>query len=274
MKLGKIFHRRELKKMENEGLNMGEFIENEAGQKLDIGGIKLYYELLGEHYDGPTLVFESGYGVPLENWNSIKNEVSKFSRMFIYDRAGIGNSEIDDRPQHSRQSVDNLHALLKKAGVKPPYVLVGHSIGGLNVRLFASKYPEEVVGVVLLDSSHEDQNKILPPLFTKEVQEAYFNQFTIEGSLSEVEESLEQVRTSKSFGNIPLTVVTGSLQPFHTKESMAAWMKFQKELANLSTKRQHIIVEDAGHAIHIDKPEVVTDVIRDILSIVENEKKH
>ncbi|MEQ6353535.1 alpha/beta hydrolase [Lysinibacillus sp. M3] len=247
---------------------MNDFIENEAGLNLDIGGIELYYELLGEHHDGPTLVFESGYGVTLENWNPIRDEVSKFARMFIYDRAGIGKSEMDDRPRHSRQSVDNLRILLKKAGIKPPYVLIGHSIGGLNVRLFASKYPEEVAGVVLLDSSHEDQNKILPPLFTKEVQEAYYNQFTIEGSLNEIEESFEQVRTSKSLGNIPLIVVTGGLQPFHTKESMAAWMRLQEELANLSTSKQHIIVEDAGHAIHFDKPEVVIGTIRDIFNIV------
>ncbi len=260
-------------KIENEGLHMSEFIENEAGKKLNIGGIELYYELLGEHHEGPTLVFDSGYGVTLENWNSIKDEVSKFSRMFIYDRAGIGKSGMDDRPRHSRQSVENLRILLKKAEVKPPYVLVGHSLGGLNIRLFASTYPEEVAGVVLLDSSHEDQNKILPPLFTKEVQEAYYNQFTLEGSLHEVEESLEQVR-NKSFGNILLIVVTGGLQPFHTKESMAIWMKFQEELANLSTNKQHIIVEDAGHAIHIDQPDVVVSIIRDILSRVKVDKKY
>ncbi|KOS60344.1 alpha/beta hydrolase [Lysinibacillus agricola] len=253
---------------------MSEFIENEAGKKLDIGGIELYYELLGEHHEGPTLVFDSGYGATLENWNSIKDEVSKFSRMFIYDRAGIGKSELDDRPRHSRQNVDNLRILLNKAGVKPPYVLVGHSLGGINVRLFASTYPEEVAGIVLLDSSHEDQNKILPPLFTKEVQEAYYNQFTIEGSLDEIEESFEQVRTSKSFGNTPLIVVTGGLQPFHTKESMAAWMRLQEELANLSTNNQHIIVEDAGHVIHFDKPDVVIGILRDILSIVvKNENR-
>ncbi|MDM5248130.1 alpha/beta hydrolase [Lysinibacillus sp. G4S2] len=252
---------------------MSEFIENEAGKKLAIGGIELYYELIGEHHEGPPLVFDSGYGVTLENWNSIKDEVSKFSRMFIYDRAGIGKSEMDDRPRHSRQSVENLRILLKKADVKPPYVLVGHSLGGLNIRLFASTYPEEVAGVVLLDSSHEDQNKILPSLFAKEVQEAYYNQFTLEGSLHEVEESLEQVR-NKSFGNIPLIVVTGGLQPFHTKESMAMWLKFQEELANLSTNKQHIIVEDAGHAIHFDKPDVVISILRDILSRVKNDKEH
>ncbi|PEZ09409.1 alpha/beta hydrolase [Bacillus sp. AFS018417] len=253
---------------------MSELIGNETGKRLDIGGIELYYELLGENNEGPTLVFDSGYGATLESWNPIRDDISKFSKMFIYDRAGIGKSGMDERPRHSQQSVENLRILLHKAGIKPPYVLVGHSLGGLNTRLFASTYPEEVVGVVLLDSTHEDQNRILPALFTKEVQEAYYNQFTLEGSLNEVEESLEQVRTSKSFGSIPLIVVTGGLQPFHTVESMAAWMKFQRELANLSTNKKHIIVEDAGHAIHIDQPQVVVNVIRDILDMVKNNNKH
>ncbi|HFK1785829.1 TPA: alpha/beta fold hydrolase [Bacillus cereus] len=114
----------------------------------------------------------------------------------------------------------------------------------------------------------------MPSLFTKEVQEAYYNQFTLEGSLTEVEESLEQIRVSRSLGNIPLIVVTGGLQPFHTTESMATWMKFQRELANLSTNKKHIIVEDAGHAIHIDKPQVVVEIIRDILDMVKNNNKH
>ncbi|MCI1696147.1 alpha/beta fold hydrolase [Aneurinibacillus aneurinilyticus] len=249
---------------------MSKAIENKIGQKLDIGGIELYYELLGKNNEGPTLVFDSGYGFTLENWNPIKDDVSKFSKMFIYDRAGIGKSEWDDRPRHSQQSVENLRILLKKAGVKSPYVLVGHSFGGLNVRLFASTYPEEVAGVVLLDSCHEDQNKILPSLFTKEVRENYYNQFTLEGSLNEVEESLEQVRASKSLGSIPLIVATGGLQPFHTAKSMAAWMKFQRELASLSTNKKHIIVEDAGHVIHIDQPQIVVNVLKDMLDMVKN----
>ena len=253
---------------------MSNMIENETGQKLDIGDVELYYELLGKNNEGPTLVFDSGYGFTLENWNSIKDDISKFSKMFIYDRAGLGKSEWSDRPRHSQQSVENLRILLKKAGVKSPYVLVGHSFGGLNVRLFASTYPEEVAGVVLLDSCHEDQNKILPPLFTKEVQENYYHQFTLEGSLQEVEESFEQVRASKSLGSIPLIVITGGLQPFHTTESMAAWMKFQGELANLSTNKKHMIVEDAGHAIHIDRPQIVIHVIKDMLHIVKNNNKH
>ncbi|HFK1785820.1 TPA: alpha/beta fold hydrolase [Bacillus cereus] len=129
---------------------MSKFIVNETGKKLDIGGIELYYELLGINNEGPTLVFDSGYGATLESWNSIRDDISKFSKMFIYDRAGIGKSGMNERSRHSQQSVENLRILLNKAGINPPYVLVGHSFGGLNTRLFASTYPEEVVGVVLL----------------------------------------------------------------------------------------------------------------------------
>lgn len=251
---------------------MSKAARNEMDNKLDIGGIKLNYQFSGASHDGPTLVFDSGYGCALENWNSIRDDISKFSKMFTYDRAGIGKSEKDGRPRHSQQSVENLRALLRKAGIKPQYVLVGHSFGGVNVRLFASTYPEEVAGVILLDSCHEDQNKIMAPLFSKEVQEAYYNQFVVEGSLNEVEESLEQVRSVKSLGNLPLIVLTGGLQPFHTKESMTVWLKFQKELADLSTRSQHMIVEDAGHVIHIDRPQAVIQAVRDMLKMVYNTK--
>ncbi|PET71266.1 alpha/beta hydrolase [Bacillus sp. AFS001701] len=241
----------------------------EVGQKLDIGGMKLNYEYFGEKNENPTLVFDSGYAWTLNNWNPIRDEVSKFAKMFIYDRAGIGESETDERPRHSKQIVENLRTLLQEANVKPPYVLIGHSFGGLNVRLYASTYPEEVAGVILLDSCHEDQNKKMAPLFSKEVYEDYMSGFPYESSLEVFEESLEQIRAAKSFGNIPLIVVTGGLQPHHTLESMNAWMSFQKELATLSTNSKHIIVEDAGHAIHINNPQAVINVIKDMLEIVK-----
>ena len=93
-------------------------------QKLDIGGIKLYYEYFGENNDKATFVFDSGYAWTLANWNPIREGVSKFAKMFVYDRAGIGQSEKDDRPRHSKQNVENLRLLLQKANIRPPYVLV------------------------------------------------------------------------------------------------------------------------------------------------------
>lgn len=252
---------------------MSDIVINEASQKLDIGGVTLCFKYYGEISDSPTVVFDSGYGCTLNYWSSVSGELSTQTRMFMYDRAGIGESERDEKPRHSQQIIENLRSLLQKANVSPPYVLVGHSFGGLNVRLFASTYPEEVAGVILLDPCHEDQNKIMVPLFSEEVRAEYNSQFVLEGSIQEIEESFEQVRKSKSLGNIPLFVVSGTLQPHHSPESMSAWITLHKELTKLSTRSKHIVVENAGHAIHIDQPNVVIDIIKDMLFLCKAQSK-
>lgn len=237
------------------------------GQKVKIEEIEMYYEYIGDSNDNPTIVFESGYGWDLNNWIPIRDEVSKFAKLFLYDRDGVGRSEKSNKPKHSLQIIENLRNLLQKANIKPPYVLVGHSFGGVNVRLYASKYPDEVAGVILLDSVHEDQNKKMVPLFTKEVQEEYLGQFVVEAPLYEFEESLEQVRGT-NLGNIPLIVMTGGTQPHHTARSMDVWMQFQKELANLSSQSKHLIVQEAGHAIHINSPKSVIEAIKEMTKTV------
>lgn len=240
-------------------------------ESVNIGGIRLYYKDLGKNTGTPPIVFDSGYGWTMENCDSIKDQVSAFSRIIIYDRAGLGKSSYDYRPRHSQQHVENLHSLLQSIKVKPPYILVGHSFGGVNVRLYASTYPEEIAGIVLLDSCHEDQNKLMAPLFSSQVRANYFSQFTVEGTLAEFEESLEQIRKYKSFGSIPLTVITGGNQPHHTDESWSYWMKFQEELAQLSSNSRHIILEEAGHAVHVDCP---IQVVEEIKWMVESLKEN
>jgi pimeloyl-ACP methyl ester carboxylesterase len=258
-----------LKKEENY-FNNDKFLEESmaasaVGQKVNVEGNELYYEYIKNCTDNLTIVFESGYGWDLNNWNPIKNDVSKFANVFLYDRDGIGRSEKSSKPKHSMQINNNLRNLLKKAEVNPPYLLVGHSFGGVNVRLFASKYPDEVAGVILLDSVHEEQNKKMVPLFTEKVQEDYFGQFTVEATLKEFEECLEQVSGVK-LRDIPLLVITGGTQSYHTNQSMAQWMMFQDELANLSTTSNHLIIKEAGHAVHIDEPQAVINAIKELKS--------
>jgi pimeloyl-ACP methyl ester carboxylesterase len=241
-----------------------------TNRKVNINGSKLNYEYIDEVESGTTLVFESGYGWSLDNWLPIKNEISKFAKLFMYDRDGVGESEKSNKPKHSLQIVENLRLLLRETNIKPPYVLIGHSFGGVNVRLYASTYPEEVAGVILLDSCHEDQNRKMVPLFSKEVREQYLGQFTVEANLREFEETLEQVR-GKNLRDIPLIVMTGGTQPFHTSESMDAWLGFQINLANLSSDSKHYIIKEAGHAIHIDRPIPVIEAIKEMLLTVKND---
>jgi pimeloyl-ACP methyl ester carboxylesterase len=103
------------------------------------------------------VVLDAGLGGGALDWSTVQPEVSKFARVCAYDRAGMAWSDSGIRPRTSRQVVAELHALLGNPGERAPYVLVGHSIAGIHVQLYAGQYPDEVAGVVLVDSSHEDQ---------------------------------------------------------------------------------------------------------------------
>jgi pimeloyl-ACP methyl ester carboxylesterase len=124
------------------------------GQLVDLGGFRLHLNCIGQ--GTPTVVMDAGGGAPSITWGLVPQKIAEFTRVCTYDRAGLGWSDPNLRtPRTSQQSVDELHTLLTKAGIKPPYILVGHSLGGANMRLYASQYPEDVVGLVLVDSSHE-----------------------------------------------------------------------------------------------------------------------
>ena len=126
------------------------------GELVDIGGFRLHLSCMGQ--GTPTVVMDAGAGAPSITWGLVPSGIAKFTRVCTSDRAGLGWSDPNPRSfRTSQKSVDELHSLLTKAGIKPPYILVGHSLGGANIRLYASQYPEDVVGLVLVDSSHENQ---------------------------------------------------------------------------------------------------------------------
>jgi pimeloyl-ACP methyl ester carboxylesterase len=135
------------------------------GKLYDVGGCRLHLYSTGE--GGPTVILEAGGSSPALLWYLVQKEVAKFARVCSYDRAGFGWSDPASKPLSANDVAGDLHELLKKADIPGPYILVGHSIGGVYVRAFTHLYPSKVVGMVLVDSSHESQNLRYPPEFNK-----------------------------------------------------------------------------------------------------------
>ena len=132
----------------------------ERGRLAQAGSIRMNIDCSGE--GSPTVVLDSGSGGPSIDWLMVQPEVAKFARVCSYDRAGYGWSDSGPKPRTSLQIAHELKQLLQAAGEKGPYVLVGHSMGGYDIRVYSGQYPSDVVGMVLVDASHEDQELRAP----------------------------------------------------------------------------------------------------------------
>ena len=130
------------------------------GQLVSAGGPRLNVFCTG--HGSPTVVLEAGLADSLDSWHRVQPEIARFARVCSYDRAGYGYSDAGPTARTSDRIASELHAALKSAGEKPPYLLVGHSFGGFNVRVFNGKYPNQVAGLVLVDSTQEDHYRLLP----------------------------------------------------------------------------------------------------------------
>lgn len=151
-----------------------------SGTLVDVGGYRLHS--LCEGTGSPTVIMEAGLGDPSLIWARVQPEIAKTTRVCTYDRAGLGWSEPSPKPRTAETIVEELHTLLTKAGIAGPYVLVGHSVGGVYMRLYAHHYPHDVVGLVLVDSAHEEQMlRALEPFikFTRESTQKMTRQLEI-----------------------------------------------------------------------------------------------
>ena len=260
---------------------------NPFDAKVDVDGYDLHIVCTGEGI--PTVIVEAGFGEPAiesTSWVTVKNEIAKTTRICVYDRAGLGSSDV--APGKNRTSKDiakDLHTLLVKTGVPGPYILVGHSLGGYHVLVFADRYPKEVAGMVLVDSSHADQwsevNAVLPPESPDEADTIKHLRTVPPASLPEkldVLKSAKQVRAVKSLGDLPLVVLTHSptqqnlypdVAPELAEKLEQMWQKLQDNLASLSSNSTHVIATTAGHSIQVDEPQLVIDAI---LKVIEETK--
>jgi len=242
-----------------------------AGKKFDVGGHQMRLHTAGE--GTPTVVFDAGMGAALETWDWVWPEIAEQTRVALYDRAGLGRSDPGPTPRTSDRIVDELRALLSRAGVEPPYVLVGHSFGGLNMRLFAGRYPDEVVGLVLVDATPEDFPTVEPRLRSTESQRRFETALSMapeaaKQELSTVEQSADQVRSAPVPDSLRVVVISSS-RPEESAEFQQAWKEMQTEMAE-RLSAEHIVADRSGHFVQFDQPELVIDSINALVSAARN----
>jgi pimeloyl-ACP methyl ester carboxylesterase len=132
-----------------------------TGQLVNVDGRKMHIHCTGE--GTPIVILDSGLGDTYLSWRKVQPEIANFAQVCSYDRAGLGYSDPSSQVRTSQAIAQELHALLQAAHVQPPYILVGHSMGGYDVRVYANMFRNDVVGMVLVDSSHPDQENRFPP---------------------------------------------------------------------------------------------------------------
>jgi pimeloyl-ACP methyl ester carboxylesterase len=281
---------------------------------VDIGdGREMYLMCRGE--GSPTVILEAGYGNDADIWDTIalgpnSNEtavfpgVAAFTRVCAYDRPGTGldferrgRSDPVPMPRTAADAVDALHALLGAAAIPGPYVLAAHSLGGIIVRLYAATYPDEVVGLVLVDASQEEQNVRFQAALTPE-QWAAFERLSAQVppdladdpdlERMDLDASFAQLRTAAAaqpLPPLPLVVLTHGVPvgadlppevqsvlppdfPWDTLETVA--QELQAELAALVPGARQVIATESGHYIQLQQPQLVIDAVEQVVDAVRD----
>jgi pimeloyl-ACP methyl ester carboxylesterase len=238
-----------------------------AKRKVDVGGYKLSLHCTGQGQ--PTVVLDAGAGDSHDVWSEVQPAVSGFTRVCSYDRAGLGRSDPGPLPRTSRRIVEELHTLLDQAGIDRPVVVVGHSFGGLNARLFASVYPDDVCGLVLVEATHESYAERSASMLSG--SEAA-RQETLRGVLSPAARSeLESVAISgrqlREAGPLPgtRTIVMTAGRRDEPRALSELWRELQDDIAVQTDALKHVIAEKSGHCVQFDRPGLVVEAIRDLV---------
>jgi pimeloyl-ACP methyl ester carboxylesterase len=229
------------------------------------------YSYLVAGQGAPSIVFESGLGTFKETWHWIFSDLARTTRVFAYDRAGTGESVARSNNRSGAQIVSELHDLLAEVNIGPPYVLVGHSMGGMYISLFARTYPDEIAAVVYVDARHEEfaprcwsaHGKYCAPTPTAA-------ELMGEGKRASAKEiagealARQQLREAGPFPPVPVLVLT-AVETMREAKSNEVWMEMQQELAKLSPKGKQVICKDCGHTVFADDPGLVAGEIRKIV---------
>jgi len=221
-----------------------------------------------EGHGKPTVVLEAGLGDTLEVWKSIQPEIAAgCARTVAYSRAGYEGSDPAVGPRDAATIVDELRAELRRRNLLPPYVLVGHSLGGLYMQYFARNYPTEVTGLVLIDSTHWNQglrlDKAADVPYSGRRSVTLFMPWIMRRELGDSARAGEEVHESPPPGEVPTIVLSSTRQlEGETPETQADAGRMQDEIAATFPNSRHLLVPDSGHYIQRDQPEAVVRAVR------------
>jgi pimeloyl-ACP methyl ester carboxylesterase len=251
---------------------------NSTGSMVDIGGRSLYLDCRGQ--GSPTVILEAGLTSDTTAWDDVFDPIAGFTRVCSYDRANNGRS--DKVGLHSGdQSVSDLEKLLSAKKIVPPYVLVAWSFGGPISRLYEARHPDDVSGMVLVDTDPTDYRSEGDPYVPENVRErSYWASENLEKL--DLDATLDLVReesTPGSFDDHPLVILTPSvpnsgnigeggsqgLPGPRVAELDELYLRLEEEMTNLSSASRIDLIDDTGHCIQCDKPQVVIDAVREVV---------
>ena len=267
------------------------------GTYIWVGEHRLHLNCVGE--GSPTVIFDSGLGGSSLDWVRVQPEVATFTRACSYDRAGYGWSDAGPLPRDSEKISRELEMLLGNGSVAAPYVLVGHSFGGLNVRLFTHNNPGKVAGLVLIDASHEDQFRrfeqagvgaiaprgrsfyvgnasqipsALPDDVAPVAQSFAISRSSMQAFLSELQHlrnSAKQLQSTPRMPDVPIVVISHRVDGTKGSDARATrariWMDMQVELVRRAARGTHVIAATDDHYVHLSQPQLVIDTIKDVV---------
>ena len=273
------------------------------GQLVDVGGYRLHINCTGS--SSPTVVIDAGLGDWSTSWGeAVQPGVAKTTRVCTYDRAGMGWSDAGPLPRDAEHFARELHTLLQNANVPGPYILVGHSLGGLPVRVFVHEYASEVAGVVLIESMNPNRfNRTSPDVLSQSRSQsqpfsfgavlarfgvarllvklpfiaphvsandnAYYSRYIRTQSL--------QATTDESQGMPASGEEASAVQSFGDLplivltgrlNSDGSWQEWQKELLQLSSNSRQVFAENSGHNVQLDEPNAAIEAITQMVQQV------
>jgi len=247
---------------------------NSETSSTTIDGTRVSYKKSGG--GEPSIVFLNGHRTPMSKWNIDISKLENVGTVLAYDRFDTGGSGKSSSPQNGKAIVSTLNSLLETLEIKPPYVLVAHSLGGLYANLFARYYPTKVGAIVMVDAGHPseaDQHaikfktkpgliaKLFTPVFKKDLNSEF----------NGVAQTVVQINNAGDFPDTFVVVVTGGMKlPFVPKDAFESHQQWQKDLAKLGTSGYQVIAEKSAHAPQVSEPELVVKAIADAIDAIQS----